>query len=1027
MDRKLATITLAAFLLALVFPSVNIMTEGKEQIRFFLIKEGNITSNETWSGDIYLKDVIIKEGITVKIESGTNITCAYSASLIVEGNLNVNGSKTQKVDIISENTNWPWDGIIIYPTGSVNMQNFSIKDACHPFYKSIITGLGGKSIILNGTIEGKFSGLCLTSSGGYNVGPLTINKCEEPLKIYSNNALSKFKDLTFNYCRGPIIIRDSRDILISRIKIIGTTGMMGLSYSSNITLNHFYGEFIPYIDDNQTSIFKGSGISLIGEINNFSFNDIELINVTSGLYVFYGDVNNTVITNMRLKSDSTNAFKAGVRKYYPNKIKLKFINCSLSTSGSFCSIQDDDPYDNFTNHFDIDLINSTYNKKVQIGNIAYSSTGFINISWYIDISVKNSKLIPQPSTLLINGTVIPDDRLVYLNNGVGSKLLMKYKSITPDSISAQRYNLTILPNNHWSEGNIYSQMTFAEYTFFQVQINLKPISTFPKLLLLNEDSQRFVYLNGSFSDPDGDTLTYRLESGPNISIKLEMELDWIGISISTGKKDWSGTSWLKINAIDAGGKSNFTNSTIIVTPVYDPPRLVMPLSGYIINEEDYVVVNLSGVVQNIDGENITWTGTDTDYYGLLWIEENALLKVNPKKDWYGFISLPLTYSDGIGLGLTFLNITVLPVNDPPQNPAKILYDPEIVFIDEKITFRTGPVLDIDSSNLTYIWDFGDNISKKGIEVDHTFKESGVYNISLIVWDGELYSDWTNIILEVKNRTTENETVELSNIQIIKGDEYTIFNIKATKHCILYLILEFKNSSIKSYLMKEEPEGNYTVIIPNTEAKEIVTYWISVKNSGEPLDGKKRTDLPDYKERDLSKQKQNLILIIIVIIVVIILMAVIISLYLSIKRNKMRENKKSKEETKKTEIMNENQFITTISDNLITKQEPPSIHTHPSIEDFHKIIMSDTSIPDLKNSEIDPFESDIGKNSVTDQEILIDEMIQELLERNMYGYQSLDKNDIIKRLKTFKDDGNISEEEYMEIVMRLTKDSGIGIT
>ncbi|MFO8132435.1 MAG: PKD domain-containing protein [Thermoplasmatota archaeon] len=57
-------------------------------------------------------------------------------------------------------------------------------------------------------------------------------------------------------------------------------------------------------------------------------------------------------------------------------------------------------------------------------------------------------------------------------------------------------------------------------------------------------------------------------------------------------------------------------------------------------------------------------------------------------------------------------------------------------VNESITFDAGGSFDVDNDSLTFAWDFDDGTSATGSTVEHTFNETGAYQVILTVSDGE---------------------------------------------------------------------------------------------------------------------------------------------------------------------------------------------------------------------------------------------------------------------------------------------------
>ncbi|MFQ6062573.1 MAG: PKD domain-containing protein, partial [Methanosarcinales archaeon] len=93
------------------------------------------------------------------------------------------------------------------------------------------------------------------------------------------------------------------------------------------------------------------------------------------------------------------------------------------------------------------------------------------------------------------------------------------------------------------------------------------------------------------------------------------------------------------------------------------------------------------------------------------------------------------------------------VNIPPS--PSFTYSPENPVVNQTITFNASSSYDPDGNITSYSWNFGDNTTKEGAIVNHSYSTSGNYTVTLTVTDND--------------NATDTDTVNLTVLSGIKGD------------------------------------------------------------------------------------------------------------------------------------------------------------------------------------------------------------------------------------------------------------------
>ncbi len=100
----------------------------------------------------------------------------------------------------------------------------------------------------------------------------------------------------------------------------------------------------------------------------------------------------------------------------------------------------------------------------------------------------------------------------------------------------------------------------------------------------------------------------------------------------------------------------------------------------------------------------------------------------------GNYTVSLTVRDDSGLGCdTATTAQTVRVNTPPKADFTM---PELACLADEIIFDASKTKDDTSTNLSYMWDFGDNTKAEGIRVRKRYEKGGTYKVTLLVDDNE---------------------------------------------------------------------------------------------------------------------------------------------------------------------------------------------------------------------------------------------------------------------------------------------------
>ncbi|MEW4239255.1 Ig-like domain-containing protein [Priestia megaterium] len=192
------------------------------------------------------------------------------------------------------------------------------------------------------------------------------------------------------------------------------------------------------------------------------------------------------------------------------------------------------------------------------------------------------------------------------------------------------------------------------------------------------------------TDVDGNLLTYALNTPPTNGITV---VNSDGTFVYTPNVNFNGTDQFTVLVSDGLGGTALSTVTVNVLPVNDPP-----ITGdlfFTINE-DTVLTN-QVIATDPDGNSLTFTLQNPPINGTTVVNLDGTFTYTPNPNYNGTDLFTVLVSDGLGgTALSTVNITILPVNDPPLVP-------NYTFSTQEDSSVVGNIVatDIDGNPLTY--------------------------------------------------------------------------------------------------------------------------------------------------------------------------------------------------------------------------------------------------------------------------------------------------------------------------------------
>jgi hypothetical protein len=253
----------------------------------------------------------------------------------------------------------------------------------------------------------------------------------------------------------------------------------------------------------------------------------------------------------------------------------------------------------------------------------------------------------------------------------------------------------------------------------------------------------WLVLMGAFTDPDGDTLVWRVDPQPAF---VMVEIDPVtGRVTLTPIDNWHGEETITFIASD-GEFEAFQNVTVYVTPINDMPVWVTvnsdPYNGETILlevfQDELLVINV--LAFDVEGDDLLFRVSDSQ---VILNMTTGQMRYTPDNDDIGWLNFTMTVNDNVEPSRkieAFFSIKVVNVND-------IMEDPRIISPSEGDTYRwnesvglRGVCIDPDAQ-----WDQELNFSWSSNQTGHLgygpsisfrFKDSGRHMLTLTVTDGE---------------------------------------------------------------------------------------------------------------------------------------------------------------------------------------------------------------------------------------------------------------------------------------------------
>ena len=194
-------------------------------------------------------------------------------------------------------------------------------------------------------------------------------------------------------------------------------------------------------------------------------------------------------------------------------------------------------------------------------------------------------------------------------------------------------------------------------------VNDAPIA--PSLITITTVEDMSVGSIINATDPDGDALTFTIESAP-ISGTAVINAD--GTFTYTPNLNFTGADAFTVRVADPSGAFVIVNVQVTVSPVNDAP--IAPNYQFMLNEDTILTSRVIGT--DVDGDVLTYALQTQAGSGVAVVNADGTFTYTPNVNFNGIDAFTVLVSDNQGgTAISTVTVTVTPVNDAPIAPSLI--------------------------------------------------------------------------------------------------------------------------------------------------------------------------------------------------------------------------------------------------------------------------------------------------------------------------------------------------------------------
>jgi hypothetical protein len=249
---------------------------------------------------------------------------------------------------------------------------------------------------------------------------------------------------------------------------------------------------------------------------------------------------------------------------------------------------------------------------------------------------------------------------------------------------------------------------------------------------VNEGATADQVLHGS--DPDGDPLNFGLASGPAFASVTAIDGVSGNLHLAPGFSD-AGSYTATVQSTDGRGGTATASLTVVVSNTNRQPTLTVPAGVF---GAEGVSFSIGVSATDPDGDHVR-LGAINRPVGSLFVDfgnNSGSFSWTPGFGQSGTYTVTFTGRDDLGASAPPRDLTIT-VDNVNRGPVAAAGGPYAGVVNVPITFNGTGSSDPDGSVLSYLWNFGDQVTGSGVTPVHSYSTGGPFTVTLTVDDGAL--------------------------------------------------------------------------------------------------------------------------------------------------------------------------------------------------------------------------------------------------------------------------------------------------